>query len=546
MVLYMAAILVIAGTLLVQQFDHVIRCMIYLNWALHPNILKTLRDLRVYFHSHPARTVSAMSGKGEHSTIYGWHLVPSGQEARDVASALSAGRGDDAFDASLARATRVVLFFHGIAGCRGGVWAISTSARVALVRALATQFGDSTHVVTFDYRGFGDCPGQPSEAGIVCDAHAAWAWVSSRVDPSKCSVVVYGQSLGSAVAARLVDELLISAAQARAKKHAVAAAAAAAAAGVHQQEQASTSPSLLYDKEKEDQRQSERPLGNTPLTQPLLLPAGLVLDAPFTCLADAALYHPTSRALLGLLSHFPAPPFTQQQQQQQPTPSSEVPTQHKGDSSGKHQQQPPHLVSGRNNNLATWVLEWLPDKWRTENHVRSIVRCGASLATTDERQEASRGAAAGSRGTNGSGGSGGSGHGGGGSGGSSGGHLRRRRRLPILVVAHEKDEVVPVELSRRVLQAAVATTKAAVEEEDEDLARHRSSEEPSGHGREEATSQSLTPHLPLSTSRAWRLGEPAGLFVKSPQKVMKRYHVDAFSTYEWVAALGLFLDGCAS
>ena len=54
-------------------------------------------------------------------------------------------------------------------------------------------------VYLVNYRGYGGSTGRPSEAALICDAVAAYDWVSLRHD----RVAVIGRSLGSGVAAAL-------------------------------------------------------------------------------------------------------------------------------------------------------------------------------------------------------------------------------------------------------------------------------------------------------------------------------------------------------
>ena len=154
-----------------------LRPIVYMNYLCHPRLRARLKNPRSFFFELPSRNITTATEDG--LELHGWHILPAGAESVSVAHEHEHELEHEqrAMDASLARATRVVLYFHGIAGTRGGVWAAVQSARVQLVRALAAHFG--AHVVTFDYRGFGDCPGRPSEAGLLADARAAWGWLAT-------------------------------------------------------------------------------------------------------------------------------------------------------------------------------------------------------------------------------------------------------------------------------------------------------------------------------------------------------------------------------
>jgi fermentation-respiration switch protein FrsA (DUF1100 family) len=88
-----------------------------------------------------------------------------------------------------------VIVFNGNAGHRG--------MRAPLAAALAER-GIATFL--FDYRGFGDNPGSPTEAGLSRDARAARRYVATRRDVDSTRLVYFGESLGSAVAVRLAAE----------------------------------------------------------------------------------------------------------------------------------------------------------------------------------------------------------------------------------------------------------------------------------------------------------------------------------------------------
>ncbi|MEJ2582613.1 MAG: alpha/beta hydrolase [Acidobacteriota bacterium] len=87
----------------------------------------------------------------------------------------------------------VLLFFHGNAG--------NLSDRAELLTELANHTPASVFVV--GYRGYGRSEGRPSEDGLYKDARAAWSYLTGErsVDPGL--IVIFGKSLGGAVAVDL-------------------------------------------------------------------------------------------------------------------------------------------------------------------------------------------------------------------------------------------------------------------------------------------------------------------------------------------------------
>lgn len=55
-------------------------------------------------------------------------------------------------------------------------------------------------VLLFDYRGYGQSAGRPSEEGLYLDGEAAWAWTRERARQLGLPAVLLGKSLGTAVA----------------------------------------------------------------------------------------------------------------------------------------------------------------------------------------------------------------------------------------------------------------------------------------------------------------------------------------------------------
>ncbi len=58
-------------------------------------------------------------------------------------------------------------------------------------------------VLAFDYRGYGHSGGRPYEPGILADGEAAQAWLAQRANIPKNKLVLWGRSLGGAVAVHL-------------------------------------------------------------------------------------------------------------------------------------------------------------------------------------------------------------------------------------------------------------------------------------------------------------------------------------------------------
>ena len=57
-----------------------------------------------------------------------------------------------------------------------------------------------------EYRGYGKSTGTPDEDGLTTDAQTALDYIRQRPDLKKSKLVIYGQSLGGAVAIKLVAE----------------------------------------------------------------------------------------------------------------------------------------------------------------------------------------------------------------------------------------------------------------------------------------------------------------------------------------------------
>jgi fermentation-respiration switch protein FrsA (DUF1100 family) len=89
-----------------------------------------------------------------------------------------------------------ILAFHGNAGNIGH--------RLPIGRVLTNDVNCT--VLMLEYRGYGLSTGTPNEEGLVIDAQTGLDYIRSRDDLKNNKVVVFGQSIGGAVAIDLVSK----------------------------------------------------------------------------------------------------------------------------------------------------------------------------------------------------------------------------------------------------------------------------------------------------------------------------------------------------
>ena len=86
-----------------------------------------------------------------------------------------------------------VLMFHGNAGNIG--------YRLPIGKILESDLG--CNVLMLQYRGYGLSTGTPNEKGLMIDAQTGLDYIRQRSDLQGTRIVLYGQSLGGAVAVGL-------------------------------------------------------------------------------------------------------------------------------------------------------------------------------------------------------------------------------------------------------------------------------------------------------------------------------------------------------
>ncbi|KAH7336609.1 Alpha/Beta hydrolase protein [Rhexocercosporidium sp. MPI-PUGE-AT-0058] len=144
-------------------------------------------------------------------TLYAWHILPVGLYRKHEEALVPEPSGfvlniKSRLSFKLLQydpEARLVLYFHGAGGTVGSGY------RTLNYRALSAGQPDNIHVLTFDYRGFGRSTGNPSERGLLLDAIAVVEWVTivAGIYPSR--IVVFGQSMGTAVALAMSEHFAL-------------------------------------------------------------------------------------------------------------------------------------------------------------------------------------------------------------------------------------------------------------------------------------------------------------------------------------------------
>nr|CDJ83456.1 Alpha beta hydrolase fold-1 domain containing protein [Haemonchus contortus] len=176
--------------LLIALFPNIMVKMFFLNFRRIPmtdymNVsANNVRSIGRAFYLH-----------GQEGNIGVWHMLPKSMSADYREKGIHPD--DEEMERSLSLTQYpIVLYLHGNSFDR------TIAHRVELYNLLNKL---DYHVVTFDYRGYGDSEGNPSEPGLVNDSRLVYDYVKSHAKDN--AIVVWGHSMGSGVSTKLVMDL---------------------------------------------------------------------------------------------------------------------------------------------------------------------------------------------------------------------------------------------------------------------------------------------------------------------------------------------------
>ena len=95
-------------------------------------------------------------------------------------------------------ASRHIVAFTGNGDCVGSVAGLYTKHAAAL----------DAQILLFDYRGYANSEGRPSEAGLYADARGAYRYAITELGWIPSEIILWGRSLGAAPAIKLAVDLL--------------------------------------------------------------------------------------------------------------------------------------------------------------------------------------------------------------------------------------------------------------------------------------------------------------------------------------------------
>lgn len=126
--------------------------------------------------------------------LFDWQ--PRGVDYEDVNFASGDGTKLHGWFFPNADAKRAILYFHGNGEC--------VANNADLMDRLRRELNAAVFI--FDYRGYGHSEGRPHEAGLIADGLAAQQWLADRMGIQPQEVILFGRSIGGAVAIGVAAE----------------------------------------------------------------------------------------------------------------------------------------------------------------------------------------------------------------------------------------------------------------------------------------------------------------------------------------------------
>lgn len=153
------------------------------------------RGRNFYLH---LESITSKSKKFEDSSIGVWHILPRSLSESLVQKEIEGVQSSDQEIEEMLEMDHhgIFLYFHGNSFDR------TQFHRTRIYNMLSEL---NFHVLAIDYRGYGDSNGVPNEDAVVEDAHAIVKYAIQRA-PSK-DIFIWGHSMGTGVATRVVAEL---------------------------------------------------------------------------------------------------------------------------------------------------------------------------------------------------------------------------------------------------------------------------------------------------------------------------------------------------
>lgn len=140
--------------------------------------------------------IMAADGTALHGLLYRGRPARPADHATEETPATDKTGDAVAANSAETRAVKLLIFFPGNAGHRlSRRYSCQEFARLGL------------DVLLVDYRGYGDNDGAPTEDDIARDVRLVWQYATGELGRAPEEIVIFGESLGGAVATRLVSDL---------------------------------------------------------------------------------------------------------------------------------------------------------------------------------------------------------------------------------------------------------------------------------------------------------------------------------------------------